>query len=855
MKLLLLGFGYAICAKVGLLFAAFHLNVSPVWPGAGVALAALFLGGKNLWPGIVLGSLVADFTSDVSLLPAIGNAAANSAEALIGAFLLGRFLQFSPTLRRARDAFSLIAVSALAPLLGALILLGTLVATGAVPVSAAWYNYRLFWFGDALGCLLLAPVIFSVATSFEWIRRNFLSVSMAITLMAVVTFVGLVNFDDYFPFAFILLTGIGVTLRLRQVGAAISSVTVGAVSLWVVLHGGGNPAELPLLSAAITLQVATAVVAAALSFVAALLYERDHERSFLKAVFELADGVVACDANGTLTLFNRAGRAFHGLPATPIPAGEWADRYDLCRADGVTRLPVEEIPLYRAFRGEEVKNAEIVIAPKNGAPRALVVSGRPIHNRDGTFLGAVVAMHDVTERRKAETALSHQTMHDPLTVLPNRLLLYDRIDHALAGRGRQQAPMALLVLDLDDFKGVNDSLGRETGDRVLVTLADRLGASLRPGDTIARLDGDEFAVLLENTTRDQAVAIAAQVLAIVRTSAPPHGQTISTDASIGVMVSEADGSAEELLRNADLAMQAAKSSGKGKVQVFESSMHEALVERLTLETELREAIAQNQFTLHYQPIVSLITGHLKGFEALVRWDHPQRGIISPAAFISLAESTGLIVALGEWVLRTACMQARRWRDTYPEARDLTMHVNVSVLQLRNASITNVIHGALNDAGLRANQLVLEITESVVMHRGGALDVLDGLHAGGINFAIDDFGTGYSSLSRLHSLPIDKVKIDKSFVDATANGESAPMVSATIAMAHSLGLETVAEGVESAEQVPFLRFHGCDEVQGYLFGRPADAAAIDGLLRVRGVGSIWTNLSRSPVTRPRTALRE
>ena len=847
LKLLLLGFGYAICAKVGLIFASLDLNVSPVWPGAGVALAALFLGGKKLWPGIVLGSLVADLTAGISMLPAIGNATANTVEALVSVLLLTRLLQFSPTLRSMRDTFSLAAASALAPLLGAVIGVGVLVATRTIPVSEAWYNYRLFWFGDALGCLLFAPLIFALSKSFEWTWRNLLQVATATMLMAAVSFVALVNLHNYFPFTFIVLAGTVVTLRLRQAGAATASVTVCAISIWVVLRGAGNPAGLSLESAAISLQIATAVVAVALMLLATLLSERDNERTFLEAVLEnLNDGVVACDATGTLTLFNRASRELHNLPVTPIPTGEWAEHYGLYRADGVTPLPMEQIPLYRAFRGEDVHKAEMVIAPKDAAPRALVASGRSICDGDGILLGAVVAMHDVTERRKAEAALSHQTMHDPLTSLPNRLLLRDRIDHALASRGRHHAPMALLAFDLDNFKTVNDSLGHAAGDRILVTIADRLGASLRPADTIARLGSDEFAVLLEDTTQEQAGAIAAQVLGIIRTPVPVHGRSITTDASIGIMISEIEGSAEELLRNADLAMHGAKSLGKGKIQVFESSMHEALVERLSLETELREAIARHQFTLHYQPIVSLVSGRLKGFEALVRWNHPQRGIVPPTMFIPLAESTGMIVPLGEWILRTACMQARHWQDTNPAARDLTMHVNISVLQLLSPSITDVVHGTLTEAGLRGEQLVLEITESVVMHRGGALDVLDRLHADGIRLAVDDFGTGYSSLSRLHSLPIDKVKIDKSFVDATTKGEPAPMVSATIAMAHSLGLETVAEGVESAEQLPFLRLHGCDEVQGYLFGRPVDTGTIDELLRERGVGHLWTDPEPTPV---------
>ena len=470
-----------------------------------------------------------------------------------------------------------------------------------------------------------------------------------------------------------------------------------------------------------------------------------------------------------MTLLNRASRELHGLPLKSLPAGQWSEYYDLYRPDGVSPLPTEEIPLYRAFRGERIRNAEMVVAPKDLGPRTLVVNGRSIHDGDGGLLGAVVAMHDVTDQRKAEAALNRQALHDPLTNLANRLLLRDRIDHALAARLRQPAPLVLLVLDLDKFKTVNDALGHEAGDHVLATIADRLRACLRPDDTIARLGGDEFAILLENASEEHALAIASQVLTVVRSPIPIQGRSIAADASIGITVSEAAGSAEELLRNADLALRAAKTQGDGNVQVFDASMHDVVLEQLILQTELREAIDRREFVLHYQPVVSLITGHLQGFEALVRWNHPERGIIAPATFIPLAESTGLIVPLGDWVLREACLQARRWQDTHPEAGDLIMHVNVSVRQLKTGSLIDVVAGALAEAGLRPDQLELEITESVIMHRGDALTALDRLHAMGTRLAIDDFGTGYSSLSRLHLLPIDKVKIDKSFIDAITDG--------------------------------------------------------------------------------------
>ncbi|MET0863284.1 MAG: EAL domain-containing protein, partial [Nakamurella sp.] len=393
--------------------------------------------------------------------------------------------------------------------------------------------------------------------------------------------------------------------------------------------------------------------------------------------------------------------------------------------------------------------------------------------------------------------------------------------------------------DLDGFKLVNDSLGHQAGDQVLRMLADRLRSCLRKDDTIARLGGDEFAVIMENTSEDEATSIAAQILAVIRQPLIVQGRQITSDASIGIMISTAADSPESLLRNADLAMYAAKDSGKGTVQVFTASMHETVLQRLTLEVELREAIANHQFSVVYQPIVSLLTGRLHGFEALVRWNHPRRGTIPPVTFIPLAEATGLILPIGEWVLREACRQAAMWSRMIPGAQELSLAVNISVRQLQDVTFADVVADALTESGFATEYLQLEVTESVFEHRGQVvLAMLNRLHAAGVHLVVDDFGTGYSSLSRLHSLPFDEVKIDKSFIDKLIDGEPAPMVAATIAMAHSLGLSAVAEGVEAANQVPFLLLHHCDYVQGYLFGRPISGAEMGILLERQGVGTRW-----------------
>jgi diguanylate cyclase (GGDEF)-like protein/PAS domain S-box-containing protein len=564
-----------------------------------------------------------------------------------------------------------------------------------------------------------------------------------------------------------------------------------------------------------------------------------NQARFLEAVLENLDsGVVACDAEGNLTILNRALREMYS--PLPLEAAEtWSTHFNLFHPDGVTPLPPHERPLVRALNGEQVRNAELVLADHHGDQRVLIANGHRITDADGGPLGAVIAMHDITDRRAAEAALHRQALHDPLTDLPNRALLRDRLEHAIARQVRQPEPLALLLLDLDGFKLVNDSLGHQAGDQVLIMLANRLRSCLRPDDTIARLGGDEFAVVLENTSEDEATSIAAQILVEVRKPVVIQGRPITSDASIGIMISTTADSPDSLLRNADLAMYAAKDSGKGTVQVFTASMHETVLQRLTLEAELREAIAGHQLAVAYQPIVSLLTGRLHGFEALVRWNHPRRGTIPPVTFIPLAEATGLILPLGEWVLREACRQTAAWCRTIPGAQDLSLSVNISIRQLQDETMPDVVASALTDSALPAEQLQLEVTEGVFEHRGQLVRaVLDRLHTAGVRLAVDDFGTGYSSLSRLHSLPFDKVKIDKSFIDKLAAGEPAPMVAATIAMAHSLGLQTVAEGVETANQVPFLLLHHCDYVQGYLFGRPITGTEMEILLERQGIGTRW-----------------
>jgi len=450
-----------------------------------------------------------------------------------------------------------------------------------------------------------------------------------------------------------------------------------------------------------------------------------------------------------------------------------------------------------------------------------------------TVRGIVVNSRDVSERKALEAQLTHQAFHDPLTGLSNRALFLDRVSHALTLAQRHAQTLAILFLDLDNFKTVNDSLGHSAGDRLLVAVAHRLVASVRTSDTVARLGGDEFAILIEDAVGDMSAASVAERI----TQALPEpfsieGKEVFISASIGIAVAGTEDSASDLLRNADMAMYLAKSRGRARYEAFESRMHREAMERLELEGDLRRAVDRSEFFLLYQPIMTLRDGLVSGMEALLRWSHPRRGTIMPSAFIPLAEDTGLIVPLGQWVLREACRQARQWQLLSPTSTSaLTLTVNISGHQLQHATIVDDVRGALAESGLDAGSLVLEITESVLMqHTETMLQRLQALKSVGVRLAIDDFGTGYSSLSYLQRFPIDILKIAKPFVDGVGAGANdSALARAIIALGDTLQLHTIAEGIELKEQLSGLQELGCEMCQGYYFAKPLSREAMQMML--------------------------
>jgi diguanylate cyclase (GGDEF)-like protein len=439
----------------------------------------------------------------------------------------------------------------------------------------------------------------------------------------------------------------------------------------------------------------------------------------------------------------------------------------------------------------------------------------------------------VQELHEREHRLEHQAFHDPLTGLANRLLFTDRTQQALRRQQRSGRPLALMVCDLDDFKAVNDTLGHDAGDELLEGAASRLRRCVREVDTIARLGGDEFAVLLEDVTDPYAAhRTATRMLKALEEPIRVGDRDIGVRASIGLVLSALDGvTSDALLRNADVALYKAKSAGKHCISVFEGRMLDDVVAKLALRTDLTAAIANpGQLHLHYQPIIDLSTGTFTGVEALVRWRHPTRGLLYPGSFIETAEETGDIVALGAAALHEACRQAVSWEQAGVSCP--TMAVNLSARQLHDRAIVSTVQAALEESGLPASALVLEITESVTLD--GATKAIERLHQLkelGIGLAIDDFGTGYSSLEYLRRLPVDTLKIDRSFImEIDASPAAAVLVDAVINLAHTLGLETIVEGIETVSQLDTVRGIGSDQAQGYFIAMPAPAEEIGPLLQ-------------------------
>lgn len=545
-----------------------------------------------------------------------------------------------------------------------------------------------------------------------------------------------------------------------------------------------------------------------------------------------SDAIISTELDGTVRTWNPGAERIYGYPAADMLGQSFAR---LVPAD----LSAEfEHILAEVAAGRRVEQLETVRLRADGTTVDVSLTISPVCDAAGAVLRLAYVGRDITAAKAADrrlretkdalarqaTEMEHRAFHDPLTGVANRALLMNRLGLALAQAERTGATMTLLMIDVDDFKYVNDTLGHNTGDLLLCEIAARLGAIVRAGDTVARLGGDEFAVLAEQTSTGHGQRLAQRIVDTLASPVEIGGQRIIPRASIGLAATDAARpvSPEEMLRNADLAMYAAKTAGKAHWCAFQPEMHHALTARVQLETDLRTALEAGQFTVHYQPICDLATGQTRAVEALLRWQHPTLGSIPPAEFIPIAEQTGLIVPIGAWVLTEACRQITQMPTV---AGEITVAVNLSIRQLAAPGFIDIVTDALDQAGLPAHRLTLEVTESMLAGPDAAIAVqLRELRALGVKLAVDDFGTGHSSLARLRNLPFTTLKIDKSFIDElTDTGPKDIIVNAVVAMAHGLGLRVVAEGVETSAQLAQLRELGCDAVQGFLLNRPMPAA--------------------------------
>jgi diguanylate cyclase (GGDEF)-like protein/PAS domain S-box-containing protein len=558
---------------------------------------------------------------------------------------------------------------------------------------------------------------------------------------------------------------------------------------------------------------------------------RDSEERYVLAARGANDGLWDWDMKANVIYYSPRWKLMFGFNEDEITENpsEWLDRI---HPDDRMQVDSE----ISSHIGKYTTNfiSEHRILHRDGRYRWVLVRGLAIFDSSIDAYRMAGSMTDITDRKSAEEQLMFDAMHDALTRLPNRALFMDRLGHSIEREKRNDNFLfAVVFLDMDRFKVLNDSLGHTAGDKLLITISRRLADSLRPGDTVARLGGDEFAILLEDLKdRNEAVQIAERIQEELSQPLNLEGQEVFTTASIGITFNSIGyEEPENLLRDADIAMYHAKANGSARYEIFSKGMHENAVARLQMETALQQAVKQKEFILHYQPIVSITSGKISSLEALIRWEHPVRGLIGPAEFIPIAEETGLIIPIGEWVITEACRQLNIWQSEFPSDPALTISVNISSKQLTPQLVKHISH-SLQEIPIKPGTLVIELTETMIMENAEIVaPLLQLLKKMNVRLHIDDFGTGYSSLSYLHRFPVDVLKIDRSFVARLgANGDNVEVVKAIATLAHSLDMEVIAEGVETENQFARLKEMECVYMQGYLFSQPLNIEGIEGLLQ-------------------------
>ena len=846
-RLLLVTLAYFAAGKLGLLIPYVGTHITLIWLPTGIAVAALMRWGYACWPAIFAGAFLVNLSIDSSPLLAGSIAVGNTLGPLLTAWLLRHF-KFSTALSRTHDILLMVAAACIGMLLSASGGVASLALNGLMSSDRALQAWLVWWTGDAAGVLLALPVLLNISKSELtrlWPQRTkFLVWFGVVSVLEWAIFQQVHDSSGQFMLlAFLVLPlVIWSAMRFGITGASLAVLGLSIMAVWATANSQGPFYLSDLHQGIFSLWVFTTTLALVTLMITVLQSGREStERALrsseakLRAVIDGAlDAIVSIDERGCLVEFNAAAERIFGykreqvigrpMAAVIIPPAMRAAHFNGHQrfiATGEKKIFDRRLELtaMRADGSEFPVELTLTSLQEHGLP---IVTG---------FL------RDITDRKQAEEEIRNLAFFDALTGLPNRRLLLDRLQQALATSARSQNHGAVLFVDLDNFKMLNDSRGHELGDLLLIDVAKRLRDCVRAEDTVSRLGGDEFVVILEDLSGEleqslaQTRAVGEKILEAINQPYMLQELEHHNSSSIGIsLFCGYEIGIDELLKRSDTAMYQAKGSGRNTLRFFDPAMQAALERHIELETQLRFALPQNQLRVYYQAQVD-VERRVFGAEVLLRWEHPKYGLMSPSQFISLAEESGLIIGIGHWVLLSACQQLKNWENTGCAQR-IQLAVNVSARQFRQPDFVADIKHILKLTGANPHLLKLELTESVVLDN--IADTVEKMHALreiGVHFSMDDFGTGYSSLAYLKRLPLSQVKIDQSFVhDIAIDPNDAAIVQTIIGMSNTLGLNVIAEGVETESQFDFLRQYGCQLFQGYLFSVPVPLEDFEEILR-------------------------